>query len=66
MQCSTTSSRIAAINVETPDTNDDDTTPSSEQENSATVGPKDVETTDRGSVISRRTVSTLERYQNVL
>jgi len=57
---------MAAINVETPDTNDDDTMPKSEQENSATVGPKDVETTDRGSVISRRTVSTLERYQNVL
>jgi len=37
------------ITTEAPDTNDDDTTPSSEQLISATVGPKDVETTDRGS-----------------
>jgi len=40
------------ITTEAPDTNDDDTTPSSEQSIPATVGPKDVETTDRGSVIS--------------
>ena len=65
MQRSTTSSRIAAINVETPDTNDDGTTPSSEQQKSATVGPKDVETTDRGSVISSRTDFTLNRSLNL-
>jgi len=50
------------VAVETPDTSDDDTTPSSEQSISATVGPKDVGTTDRCSVVSSCTLYTLNRY----
>jgi len=42
--------------------NGDGNPPSSGQSISAPVRPKDVETTDRGSVISSRTVFTLNRY----